>query len=209
MITRLNIDIEEIGKSGYTIPEFFAILSLYYGHLITNETIKKATDDGYIDFKGVDFDGLPVNPKVNHNGFEMLDEVLVASEIQEKVRTKGKVEDRFIVLADKLRDLYPSGKKPGTNYQWKDSTAIIAKKLKALIASTGAKFTDEEAVEATERYVKSFNGNYQYMQLLKYFISKRVAIDGTIEENSQLLSYIQNKEEDTADSSNNWLNELV
>ena len=81
--------------------------------------------------------------------------------------------DRFMALADKLRALYPSGRKEGTSYMWKDNTVTIAKKLKTLCDKFQVTFTDEEAINATKRYIAQFNGNYGYMQLLNYFILKR------------------------------------
>ena len=106
---------------------------------------------------------------------------------------KNKKENRFNILADKLRELYPEGRKEGTNYYWRDSTKISARRLKALDKKYGIDFTDEQAINATKRYIDSFNGNYTYMQLLKYFIMKSVLKDGELEETSQLLSYIENE----------------
>lgn len=92
-----------------------------------------------------------------------------------------------------MRDLYPSGKKPGTNYSWKDSGIVIAQKLKTLVAKFGCSFTEEDALEATKKYIESFNGNYTYMQLLKYFILKTDKSTGDIK--SDFMSLIENKEE--------------
>lgn len=104
-------------------------------------------------------------------------------------------KERYLELANKLRALYPEGKKEGTNYMWRDSQVAIAKKLKTLADKFGVQFTDEQAITATKRYVESFNGNYHFMQLLKYFILKR-DLDKQ-EETSQLLSFIENKDTTT------------
>ena len=90
---------------------------------------------------------------------------------------------------------------------WRDSKSIIAKRLKSLVSRYKVEFTDEQAIKATERYVKSFNGNYQFMQLLKYFISKTIIVDGRTEEVSQLLSYIEN--EDSENINNDWTTRLI
>ena len=109
-----------------------------------------------------------------------------------------------------MREVYPKGLKPGTNYQWRDSTAIIADRLMKLVAKHNIEFTDEEAVEATKRYIASFNGNYKYMQILKYFISKQKPIEGAPAEcNSQFLSYLENKEGSTNIVSQDWTANLV
>lgn len=102
-------------------------------------------------------------------------------------------EDRFNNLALKLMQIYPEGKKPGTNYYWRDSKKIISDRLKKLVVKYKVEFTDEQAINATKKYVESFNGNYKYMHLLKYFICKNTNVGTEIEQNSQLLSYIENE----------------
>lgn len=98
---------------------------------------------------------------------------------------------RFVALADKLRALYPQGQKDG-KYSWRDNTMTIARKLKTLFDKPGCcNYSDEDIIDATRRYVDSFNGNYQYMQVLKYFILKRDI--NRQEETSKLLDFIQNK----------------
>ena len=107
-----------------------------------------------------------------------------------------------------MRETYPKGLKPGTNYQWRDSTAIIADRLMKLVAKYNIEFTDEEAIEATKRYISSFNGNYRYMQILKYFISKQKPVEGApAEQNSQFLSFLQNK--DSIIENQDWTANLV
>ena len=70
--------------------------------------------------------------------------------------------------------------------------------------------TDEEIIAATKKYVESFNGNYTYMQILKYFISKQKPVEGApAEQNSQFLSYLQNPEGDTVIVDNDWTANLV
>lgn len=150
------------------------------------------------DFKN----GVPVDPKLTEEGIDIIERVLLNSEFKEG----RKPLDRYDILADELRALYPPGKKPGTNYLWKDSRSIIAKRLKTLVKKYDFEFTNEEAVTATKKYIESFNGDFRYMQLLKYFISKQVIIDGAVEESSQLMSYIENSNELQED--NNWNIEL-
>ena len=114
-------------------------------------------------------------------------------------------DNRFTKLADKLRELYPTGRKSGTQLQWRDSTAVIAKRLKAFVKRFEVDFSDEQYIDATRRYIESFNGSYQFMQVLKYFIMKSGVEDGMTITNSQLLSFIQNTE---ADTTNNWTTQL-
>jgi hypothetical protein len=203
---RFVFDLDVMEKLDIPIDQFFLLCSMYFNNKVTSGTYQNAKIKDYYDITPIlDSNGNKINTSftINENGINMVESVFVNSEIQDKTKES---KDRFEVLADKLRELYPKGKKPGTSYQWRDSTAIIAKKLKTVVKLYKTSFTDEEAVNATKRYIESFNGNYTYMQLLKYFISKKVIIDGSIEENSQLLSWIQNKEEGNIA---NWNDELV
>ena len=88
---------------------------------------------------------------------------------------------------------------------WRGSGYEVVKKLRTLVKKTGIYFTNEQAINATKRYIKSFNGNYAFMQVLPYFILKQVPVNGVYEERSQLLSYIENEEGDT---NNEWTAEL-
>lgn len=87
---------------------------------------------------------------------------------------------------------------------WKDSNTIIAQKLKTLVVKFGYKFTKEQAIEATRRYIESFRGDYRYMQLLKYFILKTDRSTGEIR--SDFMSYIDNENQGEVNS--NWLSEI-
>ena len=118
--------------------------------------------------------------------------------------------ESFEEIADAMREVYPSGRKSGTNYMWRDSTAVIAQRLKSLVKKYKVSFTKEEAVDATKRYIAGYNGNYTYMQILKYFISKQKPIEGApAEQNSQFLSYLENKEGDTIIASPDWTQNLL
>ena len=119
--------------------------------------------------------------------------------------TKVSTDVKYERLADKMRELFPDGRKPGTTYYWRDSVPIIAKKLKTVVEKFNTQFTEEQALDATRRYVESFNGDYRFMQLLKYFILKTDRATGDIR--SDFLSLLQNP--DAEDSLNdNWLNEV-
>lgn len=108
-------------------------------------------------------------------------------------------EDRCETLAIKLRALFPKGMKTG-NSAWRGNLREITLKLQKFFKLYGNKWTDEEIVSATERYVKSFNGDYTYMRILKYFILKntrKVNEDGVgyTEETSDLATCLENPEE--------------
>lgn len=103
--------------------------------------------------------------------------------------------ERIENLAKKLREIYIPGKKEGTQDYFRGTVPEITQKLKKFFIDYGD-FTDEQVINATKKYVESFNGVYNYAQLLKYFISKKV--DG--EKGSRLLNYIVN--EDTTSLNN-------
>ena len=130
------------------------------------------------------------------------DQVVLSLETKETVQgilldsdklVNGKQDD-FESLANQLREIFPKGNKAGTNYNWRGSTAEIARKLKNLVVKYGCKFTDEEAIEATKAYVASFNGDYKYMKLLKYFLLKTPRNNnGDVEIESDFMAYLENK----------------
>lgn len=194
------IDTEVCKEMNISLETALYLLSLYLNTPITQKAVKEAWHKGFICAHKSDDVGNITEVSLEKSGFDFIDSIL-----GESINTKE--QDRYEVLAEKLIELYPKGKKEGTAYMWRDSKNIIAKRLKALVNRYNVSFTDEQAVNATKRYVESFNGNYTYMQLLKYFISKRTPVDGSIEETSQLLSYIENESQE--DSNKDWTTKLI
>ena len=76
-----------------------------------------------------------------------------------------------IELAKRLKDLFPKGKKNGTNIPWTDSPTVISLRLERF-EKLFDKYSDEQIYKATKAYVDSFQGNYSYMRVLRYFIFK-------------------------------------
>lgn len=179
---KLIIDSEVCESKGLTLEEFI-VLYLNNKNIDISKTI-----NSIIEKKVASKDLFNPNAVVlSSNSRKLLEEIILDSD-----KTVAQNNKRLENLAEKLRELYPEGKKQGTQYYWRDSNSVIVKKLKALIKKYGDCFTDEQAINATKKYVESFNGNYQFMQLLKYFISKNIVKGGEVEETSQLLSYIEN-----------------
>ena len=181
------IDTEILEREDIGLDEVLYLLSVYKKKPINFNTIQKVK----VENKILKFEN-PKDPvKITPKGQTLIESILAKS----KIHVSSNNLERYRVLADKMREAYPKGLKPGTNYQWRDSTAIIADRLMKLVAKHNIEFTDEEAVEANKRYIASFNGNYKYMQILKYFISKQKPVDGApAEQNSQFLSFLQNEE---------------
>ena len=140
--------------------------------------------------------------RLTNKGTEVLDSVIMDSDKEQEP------QDRLIQLATKLKEIFPKGKKDGTNYYWTEGVALIVRRLKPFFRKYGNKFTDEQIIQAAEKYVQGFNGNYQYMRLLKYFIFKeKVGANGEVEGDSELISYIENAGQEE-DLRNDWATTL-
>ena len=187
---RITLDTDKVDKD-IGVDGLLYLTALYLGVTINRSTFDKLNDKGLIYTQSMK-DGFPYDVRKTKESDELVEGAYADMEI-----TGQNNDYRFLELADKLRELYPTGRKNGTQLQWRDSTKVIAQRLKAFVKKFECDFSDEEYVEATKRYIGSFNGNYQYMQVLKYFIMKAGVEDGTSVINSQLLSYLQNKEQDT------------
>ena len=125
--------------------------------------------------------------RLTNKGTEVIDSVIVDSD------KKQEPNDRLVQLATRLKEIFPKGKKDGTNYYWADGVALIVRRLKLFFKKYGNAYTDEQIIQATGKYVEGFNGNYTYMRLLKYFIFKeKVGAAGEVEGDSELISYIEN-----------------
>lgn len=121
-------------------------------------------------------------------------------------------EDSLNTLASTLMNIFPKGKKDGTNYYWRGNKKDIKLRLQKFYKLYGNKFPSETIIKATENYVKSFNGNYTFMRLLKYFIWKdERKVDGEgkayILETSDLADFIENEGQDNVN--NEWTTELA
>ena len=104
--------------------------------------------------------------------------------------------ERVEKLAMELADIFPKGKKEGTCHYFKGNKKDNMLRLKKFFKLYG-QYTDEQILDAARRYVSSFNGNYTYMRILKYFIWKdEIRHDsegkGYIDETSDLANWIEN-----------------
>ena len=199
---KFYIDTDECKKLNIPVSTALYLASLYYKENINRKTFEESLSRGLVNFSGYDRFYEPKEVTITQAGVDFVETIFLNSEFK-----KENKEDRFESLATQLKELFPKGKKPGTSVMWRGSGYEVAKKLKSLVKKTGVKFTDEQAIEATRRYVNSFNGNYAYMQVLPYFILKQVPVNGIFEERSQLLSYIENEGSDD-EFGNDWTSTL-
>lgn len=119
-------------------------------------------------------------------------------------------EARLLNLAKKMRELYPKGKMPGTAYYYSCNNREVVLKLKKFFQLYG-NYPDDKILEAEKRFVASFNGNYKYLPLIKYFIHKdklKMGEDGVqhVSPESPLATYLENKEDNNlVTASDDWL----
>lgn len=187
-------------QNGITIDE--ALLMLVIHNKVNLERAEKALiQKGLITAERNDL-FQQVGWRLTNKGTEVLDSVIMDSDKEQES------QDRLIQLATRLKEIFPKGKKDGTNYYWADGVALIMRRLRLFFKKYGNEFTDEQIVQAAEKYVQGFNGNYQYMRLLKYFIFKeKVGANGEVEGDSELISYIENAGQEE-NLRNDWTSSL-
>lgn len=117
-------------------------------------------------------------------------------------------EERILDLVKKMQEAYPAGKSPHISAHYRCNKPELLKKMKNFFEKYG-NYSDEDIIDATKRYVDSFNGNYTYLPLLKYFISKLKTEEdenGIVHrvEFSPLADYLENKEDSVADQMEDW-----
>ena len=122
-------------------------------------------------------------------------------------------EERLRDLAQKMKECFPKGKKPGTVFYFRCNEKEIVMKLKKFFENNG-EYSDEQIIKATKKFVASYHGDYKLMPLIKYFISKNKTVmdeDGEnhIVEVSELASTLENMEDDEdipeIENSEDWL----
>lgn len=209
---KIVIDTEVCKTAGYSIAEVLYMLSLYYNNQINDAIVNKLNRLGYVNVEELQDDAELFPYKkcyISREGESVIRELLFDSKkvSQEGKTTKDNIYLYYLDIAKAIQAEYPTGKKEGTNYQWRDSSSIIASRLMKLFDKYPEPPKKEDVVKATKEYVQSFNGNYTYMQLLKYFISKKVLKDGQYEDSSQLLSYMENSGQDSM-SNRDWTSTL-
>lgn len=152
--------------------------------------------------------------QVTQHWSDVLDEII--SDSSDNV---DKSDEELLELAQKMRALYPQGKMKDrygrlTPYYYRCNNGEVVKKLKKFFTIFGNK-SDEDILDATKRYVASFQGNYTGMRLIKYFILKddvKPSEDGTghVEQISDLATFLENKEEEEGGVNNDdWTTKLV
>lgn len=196
---RITVDPMILEKNNITLEEFL-LLYLHFKDTDLEKCTQSLIDKGFVG------KNLFEENKVvfSDNTKDLISTIIIESD--KNVIDK---DDEFFELAKEMRELYPQGRKEGTTYMWRSTTAEIVKKLKTLVVKYKCSFTKEQVLKATKEYVNSFNGNYKRMRLLKYFIlkSERDA-DDNINVISELMSIIEN-EGQTDIKREDWISTMV
>lgn len=182
---KIVIDSTVLEEDGFTLTEFSVILYYLAGGsgVINKELCENLREKGFL--KRV-LDGYAF-----HEGKKSKIRTWMV-----KSSTSSGDMDRLTSLAAAMQAEFPEGKKEGTNLYWRDSTKVIAQRLAMFIRKYGD-HPDEDFINAAKEYVAS-NNSRTIMQVLKYFIYKKNIESG--EENSQLSSYLDNKNQQSFNS---------
>ncbi len=155
---------------------------------------------------------------VTQHWSEVIDEILCDS--------SGKIEktdDELLALAIRIQECFPKQKMRDrfgreTAFYYRCNKTEIKGALKRFYENSSYNnVTDDDIIDATKRYVASFNGNYNgKMRLAKYFIWKndvKPKGDGTgyVEPVSDLETFLENKEEGqrVVTTSDDWFTKMI
>lgn len=174
-------------KHGLSLEEFLFLLYLFARESTDDVfTIKKLIREGYLD----------KDSHVTEEGAQFCKDILLESD-----SSIPKPED-IDGLVKSLQELFPKGKKDGTNLYWRGNHKEIKTRLQVFFKVFGNKYSFEDILDATKRYVEYHNGNYSYMRILKYFIMKNTVLKseekGYMETISDLATFIENKGDESS-----------
>ena len=195
---KIEVSDEICKKYNLSITEALVLIGLKYS---SQEVFQKLNKERFLLDLGSSIFNEETKYKLSRKANEALSCILAESTDVVAKRTTN-IEE----LADKLRDIYPNGKIFNTNYYYRGNKGDIVNKLKTFFKRYGTKYTDEQIISATQKYINSFNGNYTYLKLLKYFIWKDERLKGESVQ-SLLADFIENESAEDA-TNNDWTVEL-
>ena len=195
---KIEVNDEICKKYNLSIEEALVLIGLKYS---SQEIFQKLNKERFLLDLGSSIFNEETKYKLSRKANEVLSCILA-----ESTNAVAKRSTNIEELADKLREMYPNGKIFNTNYYYRCNRQDIINKLKTFFKMYGTKYTDEQIINATQKYINSFNGNYTYLKLLKYFIWKDERLKGESVQ-SLLADFIENESsEDTTNT--DWTVEL-
>lgn len=195
---RICISSKAIEKNGITMSQFFYLLIRHY-----MLDVDKAKEELFHTNK---IDGLRSKefPRITSEGYKLISNILADSEDYSEEE-----DEELVKLSKELKEIFPKGKKEGTNYYWSDGIPMVVRRLKLFFKKYGRLYNNDQIIQAAKKYVEGFNGNYQFMKLLKYFIFKeKIGAAGDVEGESELINYIENAGQEE-NLKNDWTSTLV
>lgn len=196
---KITIDEKICEKYGLEVEKVLFLLCLRQNGDI-NEILRELLEEGII----VATDGDDSELLVTQRWSDIVDSIVLESD--DGIMNVDDVRN----LAAALREIFPKGIKSGSA-AWRGNVREITLRLQKFFKLYGNQYSPEQIIDATKRYVESFNGSYQYMRILKYFILKsevKTQEDGTsrVEDVSELANFLEN---DTVKENNDdWLIQL-
>lgn len=195
---KITIDDKIVEQKGLSLEEFLFLLFMKISNTSHSEIFEKLLQENKIYY----------NNEARQTLLMDKTDDLVQTILLDSEKSKPEIE-REELLAIKMQEIFPQGKKEGTSQYFRGNKKEVTLKIKKFLKLYGH-YTDEQILEATRKYVDSFNGNYTYMRVLKYFIIKDVRKQGEegtyVEQVSELASYLENAGQE--DYNNNWTAQL-
>lgn len=177
---KITIDDKVLEKYKLTKAQFFFMMAVH--HKIDDAGLDSLINRKFYlsqSYTG----GLPQhNFFLSHAGIAMMNKIILESD-NISVNQKNRLEE----LTKTLQAMFPEGRKTGTNNYWRGNSTEIRERLQAFFKKFGD-FPDEVIIDATRRYIESFQHSQTTMRILKYFISKKDGADW----NYDLLTWIEN-----------------
>lgn len=197
---KVIISPEGCRRNSMDVPDVLLLLR-YSMPFNEEQSQKKLIETGLITTER-DKDYNPVGWRVTKKGIDLLESVFVESDKEDKSM------EELLEIAEGLKSIFPQGKKEGTSNYWAESKLLIVKRLKSFFKRYGSEYTKEQILEAAGKYVEGFNGRYQYMRTLKYFIFRDRNNLGEAEASSDLLTYIENAGQEQ-NLKEDWMSTMV
>lgn len=195
---KFTIDSEICEKHNLSLSEVLGILLIK----LSNCGNCQSTIDKLVAEEKITSMGDPEDPYSIYHITQRWDDE-VSSILLEAEKSLPKA-DRIESLVKQMRELFPTGMKVGSS-AWRGNVRELKLRMQKFFKLYG-EYSDEQILEATKKYVDSFNGNYTYMRILKYFIMKSetksyMSEDGMmvsqLEDVSELANFLDNPEQES------------
>lgn len=194
----LNINEDVLRDTDLELSDFLVLLTIKDNYDIVR-IMKKLNQDSLILFnqaKNAFF--------ISDKGLKLIDKATTTTEQKENQNCND-----LRALATTLKSLFPKGIKQGTNTPWTEAVSLIMKRLETFFEKFGEQPYDK-IIEATRKYIDSFNGDYRMMRVLNYFIMKTIINnDGEKEVKSDLLTAIENLDDYGEQRNDDWTSSTV